>query len=152
MSNQWTQQTAEGREWKRTYDREKYPEQRAVRLARSLKRRNDKRAWLLVDSARQRAKLRRLPFDLDGYQGELQKRIDAGVCEFSGVPLRLDGGRTFDSPSLDRINPTLGYTRGNVRIVCDLINRALNNYGEDALLVVIDSLRKRRSLLKPISE
>lgn len=151
MSNIWIQTTEEGRAWKREYDRVNYGKQKDVRLARSLKRRNAKRAWLLVDSARARAKLRNLPFDLEGYQPELQRRMDLGVCEFSGIPLRLTGGRTFDSPSLDRIVPSLGYTRGNVRIVCDIVNRALNDYGEEVLFLVMESaLRKLKNSSKPI--
>ena len=44
----------------------------------------------------------------------LQRVIDGGACEVTGAAFRLDGGRTADSPSLDRIIPALGYVRGNV--------------------------------------
>ena len=33
-----------------------------------------------------------------------------------------EGGRNIDTPSLDRINPDLGYIPGNVRIISNLAN------------------------------
>lgn len=33
-----------------------------------------------------------------------------------------EGGRNIDTPSLDRINPNLGYVPGNIRIISNLAN------------------------------
>ena len=149
MTNKWIQTTQEGREWKRRYDREHYQEQKPVRSARSFLRRRNKRAWLLVDAARRRARLDVIAYDLDGRQADLQRRIDAGFCELTGIPFNLDGGRTYDSPSLDRINPKKGYIYDNIRVICDLMNRALSDWGEGPVRIVAEaymsSLRKRRS-------
>ena len=59
-----------------------------------------------------------------------------GRCALTGLPfdLRIIGtGKTRRpfAPSLDRIDSTGGYTRDNVRLVCQAVNFALNAYGED---------------------
>ena len=75
------------------------------------KYRKRNRARDLMRHARFRAMKQGEPFDLDQWLPELQKRIDSGLCEISGMPFNLDGGRTWDSPSFDRINPEGGYPR-----------------------------------------
>jgi hypothetical protein len=35
------------------------------------------------------------------------------------------------APSIDRINPSIGYTKDNIRLVCASVNFALNEFGED---------------------
>ena len=63
-------------------------------------------------------------------------RAQGGRCALSGrrFDLRHVGSgkarRPF-APSLDRIDSTGGYTRDNVRLVCQAVNFALNAYGED---------------------
>ncbi len=37
------------------------------------------------------------------------------------------------APSVDRIRPTLGYVKGNVRLVCTMANIAMNEWGENVL-------------------
>jgi hypothetical protein len=101
------------------------------------------RARVLISCAKKRARLRGLAFDLDQHRTEIQRRIDAGCCEISGVPFNLHGGRTFDSPSIDRSNPREGYIYSNIRIVCDAMNAALGDWGEEVLRAVVTSwLRK----------
>jgi hypothetical protein len=94
--------------------------------------------------ARFRAHKKRLAFDLDEHLEELQGRIDAGLCEMSGFPFNLDGGRTWDSPSFDRINPTKGYTIDNIRVVCHAVNGAMGDWGEAKMLEIARSILARR--------
>lgn len=106
------------------------------------------RAKDLIRHAKERATKRRLPFDLSAHAWEIQQRIDAGLCELTGLPLNLNGGRTWDSPSLDRIVPAKGYTYENVRVVCHAANSALGDWGENkliALALAILGKRKDRS-------
>lgn len=139
---------------KRAYDREfaRRPETRERRrethkiwldnnrerkIANEARRRMEKRAQVLVATTRTRARLRGLEFDLDQHVAEIQRRIDAGSCEVSGWPFDLGPGRTFDSPSIDRIDPRQGYTIGNIRIVLNLVNAALGDWGEAILREVM---------------
>jgi hypothetical protein len=99
-------------------------------LAREAKRRLDKRAQCLVANARTRAKKRGIHFDLDGAVDDIQARIDADRCELTGTPFDLSPGRKFNSPSIDRIDPKLGYIPGNIRVVCHAMNAAMGDWGE----------------------
>lgn len=68
--------------------------------------------------AKKRAHRYGIPFDLP--EGDL---IIPPSCPVLGIRLNSGGARSPGSPSLDRINPRLGYTRGNVRVISDRANR-----------------------------
>jgi len=85
-----------------------------------------------------------MEFDLLEHLKEIQERIDAGVCEISGVPFNLREGRTFDSPSIDRIDPSRGYTYANIRLICHAMNSALGDWGEEKLLAILRMWEVRR--------
>ena len=59
-------------------------------------------------------------------------RAQGGRCALSGLR-QVGSGKVLRpfAPSLDRIDSTGGYTRDNVRLVCQAVNFALNAYGED---------------------
>ena len=122
--------------------------------AQAAKRRLEKRAMILVANARDRARKRKLPFDLDAHIPEIQARLDLGVCEMTGEPFDFTPGRKFNSPSIDRVVPSAGYIYGNIRVVLYLMNCAMGNWGEEALLRVAGkwtamqsvSRRRKRSL------
>lgn len=72
---------------------------------------------------KRRAKVEGLEFNL-----ELDDIIIPDICPLLGIPLRrnkLGGGP--DSPSLDRIDPTKGYIKGNVWVISMKANAAKNN-------------------------
>lgn len=100
-------------------------------------RKLEKRAQCLVGTVRTRCHRRNLEFDLDPYIAEIQKRIDRGLCEVTGVPFDLSPGRKFNSPSIDRIDPRKGYVYSNIRIVLNLVNAALGDWGEATLREVM---------------
>lgn len=114
------------------------PESKARTFA---KYRLTRRGAALVAQIKKRAKLKGWEFDLDPYIPDIQRRIDAGVCEITGYPFDLTppdkGTRRFNTPSLDRINPKRGYTYDNVRVVLCLVNVALNDWGENVLREVM---------------
>lgn len=80
------------------------------------------RLMMALNAARGRAKTRKLGFDLTLEDIGLPAR-----CAVSGI--EFDMSRSFRQgnifvPSLDRIDPALGYTKGNVRVVCHGYNLA----------------------------
>lgn len=105
---------------------------------RATRRRLEKRAMCLVAAARVRARKRKIPFDVSAADiAELQSLIDIGVCQVTGARFSLTGPRCATSPSLDRINPALGYVSGNLRVVCHAINAGMGDWGELELLRIV---------------
>lgn len=103
-----------------------------------------KRAIKLLGPIRSRARKQGIPYDLDKFVKQIQNRIDAGRCEMTGTPFDLHGSRAFDVPSIDRIVPKRGYLYRNIRVVCLAMNCALNDWGEEKLLVVMRFWAKAR--------
>lgn len=91
------------------------------------------RGRLLCYWAKQRARRKSLPYDLDDHRDDIVRRIEAGKCELSQMPFKLDTTLGFDSPSLDRVKPELGYVRSNVRVILYGWNVALGTWGESVL-------------------
>lgn len=123
--------SAYGAEWRK--------KNKSRRAEKEAYRRRHRRGSCLVATARTRAKNRSLDFDLDDYVAEIQQRIDSGVCEITGVPFCLDPGRRYNSPSIDRIDPAKGYTYDNIRVVLNLVNAAMGDWGEDVLRDVVST-------------
>lgn len=117
---------------------------RAMQHRHSKSWRRKHRASRLVHNIRARAKKMGIAFDLDSHMTDIQRRIDAGVCELTGIPLDLDGCLSFNSPSIDRIAPSAGYVYSNIRVVCFAMNCALNAWGEDVLLGVVTAWIEHR--------
>lgn len=104
------------------------------------------RAKLLAREARRRSAKGGLPYDLDEHLAELEARMQAGVCEMTGTPFSFDLMKpNWNSPSLDRIVPSLGYVYSNIRVVCFAMNAALGSWGEGPLAEVMTRWLKRRS-------
>ena len=112
---------------------------------RNRQRRLSKRAMCLVAAARIRSRNKGIPFSLNELDVcLLQQAIDTGLCQLSGIPFNLERGRCATSPSLDRIDPKLGYISGNVRVVCHAINAALGDWGvEETLRIMREFVRLR---------
>jgi hypothetical protein len=54
-------------------------------------------------------------------------------CPIMDTPFAI-GGDLDTSPSLDRINPNLGYMPENIQIISNLANRMKNNASDEQLL------------------
>jgi hypothetical protein len=84
-----------------------------------------------------RSRLRNIAFNIDT---EYLESIypENHICPILGYEMVPDisgkrGGHKY-SPSLDRINPRLGYVKGNVQWVCMLANRMFSDAtGEDVI-------------------
>lgn len=128
---------AKNKERKQAYEAQWRAENSDHLKARGAKRRLEKRAKCLIAAARVRSRNKGHAFGLDDFSEEIQSRIDNGKCELSGVIFDLSPGRKPNSPSLDRINPALGYLPSNVRVICHALNAALGDWGEEALLPIM---------------
>lgn len=59
------------------------------------------------------------------------------ICPALGIKLRVNKGRPGDdSPSLDRIDPTKGYIKGNIQVLCNLANRIKSNATPEQVMKV----------------
>jgi hypothetical protein len=101
----------------------------------------------MLSRAKHRASRKGLPCEMT--RTELRQMLVAQdyTCAVSGIlfdvwPLRT-GWRPF-SPSLDRIDCTQGYVAGNVRLVCLIVNFALNTFGDDAFLEMCRAVVKNK--------
>lgn len=83
-----------------------------------------------------------MAFDLDA--AWLKEKLASGICELSGLQIeRVAPGayRTHPfAPSLDRIEPGLGYVKSNVRLVCFAVNRARSDWGDEVLMKIAIAL------------
>lgn len=84
----------------------------------------------LLAMAKNRATTKGHKFDLDL---DCLLGLWDGHCALSGIKLelgRFEKGTVHPyAPSIDRIEPSLGYTKGNVRIVCYQMNVAMSEFG-----------------------
>ncbi|CAB5238875.1 hypothetical protein UFOVP230_64 [uncultured Caudovirales phage] len=74
-----------------------------------------------------RAKRKNIEFDLDF---EYVESLAVNVCpvfEFDLSWCQAEGKILFNSPSLDRIDPSKGYVKGNVQFVSHLANTMKSN-------------------------
>lgn len=87
-----------------------------------------------LQACRRRAKNNALDFDLEiDFLFNLYL-TQGGKCALTGLAFEFVFDKNFSkrpfSPSIDRINSKLGYTKDNVRIVCSIVNSALSEYGD----------------------
>ena len=90
----------------------------------------------LLAAAKSRALARGLPFSLK--ESDI---VIPELCPVLGVPLRFGRiSRTPNSPSLDRLVPSLGYVPGNVVVMSERANRIKNDADAATLRKVADFL------------
>lgn len=106
----------------------------------------ESRARTIHYSARHRAKKSGVEFTLTLV--ELAALFDRarGRCELTGIPF-VFGTKTIQAekpwiPSIDRRDPTKGYTFENCRIICLAMNIALLNWGEDVFHRIAAGFRR----------
>ncbi|MGK8202902.1 hypothetical protein ACRS8P_29230 [Burkholderia cenocepacia] len=89
-------------------------------------------AKLMFNRARARASDSGIEFSID-----IEDVVVPDRCPILGIVLKrnVGGGRMLDgSPSLDRIDPAVGYVKGNVWVISALANRMKNDASPEHLL------------------
>ena len=97
----------------------------------------------MVRHARSRAKKKNLPFDIDL---DYIRSMVPSHCPIFGMPLEWSLRRGSEqvplpnSPSLDRIDPSKGYVKGNVWIISYRANQIKSNASHDELKRVTEAV------------
>lgn len=95
---------------------------------KSIPQKNMKRLW---DAARRRSLEIKVDFNL-----EVSDLIPPEICPYMGVPITHISGQGYvmTNASLDRIDSTKGYTKGNVRVISWMANKMKQNATEEQLI------------------
>lgn len=93
----------------------------------------------ILSRIKYRAKKNNIPFNLT-----LEDIVIPDRCPVLNIPLVTNHGHSgyfVDSPSVDRIDPKLGYTKGNIRIISNRANLLKNDATVEELELVLKDLR-----------
>lgn len=112
------------REYSRRWRMSLSPERLAERRAKQLEReRNMPVERTMLQDAKKRARAKGLDFDIS-----IEDIKVPAVCPVLGIPLfKMGGKRTDNSPSIDRVDNSLGYLKGNIMIISSRANLLKNN-------------------------
>jgi hypothetical protein len=118
----------------RRYYRENQPEIR--KRAKELRAANAER--VLLQYAKTRARLLHLPFNIT-----VEDIHIPAVCPVLGIELQPGQGKVSQhSPSLDRIESSLGYVRGNVRVISFRANSLKQDASVEEMKMVLEDIRR----------
>lgn len=102
------------------------------------------RCQLLRAGMRNRSRIKGIEFDSGSFSvAHLMDRLSSNPnCECCGklldISFKSDGKANENSPSMDRVNPTGGYVKNNVAILCWRCNRIKQNATSQELRVIAD--------------
>ena len=99
---------------------------------------DDHRKRLLLTRVKSKCKRRGIPFDLS-----YDDIIIPDTCPILGIPLTFGNALkhaspTDNSPSLDRVIPSLGYVKGNVVVISQRANRIKNDSSLEELVKIVN--------------
>lgn len=110
------------------------------------------RIQYLIKSARRRAKKKNIEFDIDIEWLTSQFENQNNRCALTNIEFYIPTERNIKnpfSPSLDRIDPTKGYVKNNVRVVCYIVNCALHNFGEEVFNYISNQYLQLNNIQRP---
>lgn len=112
----------------------------------SQKWRNDNKDKLYFLSLKSRAKRKGLEFNLD--ENDV---LGVTLCPVLGFALVRSLGRpSWNSPSLDRIDNTKGYIKGNVQIMSYLANAMKRDATDEQLIAFAHWVLKEKQKVEPL--
>lgn len=122
---QWREKNREKiREYHRAYrhSRAEQERERARDKARAYRATPEGRGCRLYEGAKKRARDNNIEFTIT--KEWVVEKVKSGFCEVTGLPFELTEGRNAFAPSLDKRDPTKGYTPENVDVVVWCYNTA----------------------------
>lgn len=109
----------------------------ALDKAREYREDPEKRKKMQYQSLRAKAKKANIPFDLD-----FNDLVWPTHCPILQVELTHSGGTSWNSPSIDKVIPELGYIKENVRIISNLANTMKAHATKEQLLLFAQNIGK----------
>lgn len=125
------------------------PRNQVLKIAKTGKRRRvDGEDWIGAEAwvrtmyfnAERRAKLANRAFTLTPVDMLELVSAAGSACQISGIPFEKTKGRSPFAPSLDRIDSSVGYQKGNVRLVCHVANVSMNTWGIEPVLTLAKAI------------
>ena len=128
------------REYNRIYMKEWRQNNLEAAKAKETAWRNDNPRKRLVNCTKQSAKLKGLEHNITAEDLELPI-----LCPLLGIPIdyTAGNGKTMLKPSVDRINPDLGYIKGNVELMSSLANTMKSKATPEQLVFFAKEILKR---------
>jgi hypothetical protein len=110
------------------------------------------RAYSLRRGAFGRARKFNLPFDIT--KEWVLEKLAEGVCEVTKLPFTFVTMETYGvqnnqhplSPSIDRIDPKLGYLQSNCRVVCLIFNICKHHWKDSDVDMFVSAYFKEKEL------
>jgi hypothetical protein len=99
---------------------------------------------MLLSAARSRAKKKNLEFNIDA-----SDVIIPPICPIFGIPLipgGVDGSPAINSPSIDRVDNTKGYIKGNIRVISYWANSMKRDCNIEILEKVLAYMKAHREV------
>ena len=127
------------REYNRSYMKKSREENPELFKARDKNWRTNNRLQSLIFSTKQTAKKKGIDHDID-----ISDLVKVQICPLTGVEIDWSvSGRHLLNPSIDRIDPSKGYVKGNVEIMSCLGNSMKNAATKEQLLHFAKEILKR---------
>jgi hypothetical protein len=119
--------------------REKYKEEYRIKRKSEYSSMGERYVYMMWSRAKKRSKNKNIPFNI-----EISDITIPECCPVFGIKFIISGekGPGDFSPSIDRINPKLGYVKGNIQIISFKANRIKSDANVDDLIKVIEYLKK----------
>lgn len=115
------------------YKKTKYQANPGESLAKQKQWKIDNQDKYLIQSARTRAKKYGVVFDISVNDIAIPE-----FCPYLGV--KLEPFSEWSSPSLDKIDPKIGYVKGNVQVISHLANTMKNSASIEQLIIFAENV------------
>lgn len=128
------------REYNRQYMRDWHRNNPEESKARDIRWRSNNPAKRLIFSTRQTSKIKGIEHNIDEKDLTLPK-----FCPLIGIEIDYSAGngKTMEKPSVDRIDPSKGYIKGNVEVMSSLANTMKSRATPEQLVYFAKEILKR---------